>query len=122
MKKGFSTKQRLRKRAEFQEVFAARQRVSGRYYVLNYHSNTVEYPRFGIVASKRNVPLSVARSRVKRLVREAFRHYQDRLGAIDLVFIVKAGSAERSKQELRQCLDKLLEQIIDGSSSSLRGL
>ncbi len=114
MNKGFLAKQRLRHRAEFQKVFAARQRLAGRYYVLNHHHNTVGFPRFGIVASKRNVPLSVGRSRVKRLAREAFRHYQDRLGTVDLVFIVKAHADEGSKQELRQCLDKLLEQLISG--------
>lgn len=49
------------------------------------------YPRLALVVSKRLAPHAVTRNRIRRLVREAFRHRQRQLGALDCVVrLVKA--------------------------------
>lgn len=58
-------------------------------------------PRLGITVS-RKVGSAVARNRVKRRVREIFRHERPRLpGAEDLVLIARSGAAELSPEETR---------------------
>jgi len=43
------------------------------------------YPRLALVVPKRLAPRAVTRNRIRRLVREAFRMHQARLGALDCV-------------------------------------
>ena len=52
-------------------------------------TNSHPQARLGIVVAKRNVRLAVARNRIKRLVRETFRHQQQRLNGLDIVVVVK---------------------------------
>jgi ribonuclease P protein component len=51
----------------------------------------LDYPRLALVVPKRLAPRAVTRNRIRRLVREAFRMQQQRLGALDCVVrLVKA--------------------------------
>jgi ribonuclease P protein component len=57
-------------------------------------SGPVEYPRLALVVPKRLAPRAVTRNRIRRLVREAFRLQQPRLGGLDCVVrLVKAPGA-----------------------------
>ena len=52
-----------------------------------------DYPRLALVVPKRLAPRAVTRNRIRRLVREAFRLEQQRLGSLDCVVrLVKAPS------------------------------
>jgi ribonuclease P protein component len=48
----------------------------------------------------------VARNRVKRLVRESFRHAQDDLAGLDLVVMARSGIAATPNRPLREALDR----------------
>lgn len=60
------------------------------------------YPRLALVVPKRLAPRAVTRNRIRRLVREAFRLQQQRLGALDCVVrLVKApGDAPVTREEI----------------------
>ena len=103
---------RIRHKAQFQHVFAKRQRLFGRCCVLYYRSNTVKRPRLGVVVSKRNVRKAVTRNRFKRVTREVFRTQQRKLPMLDMVIIAKSGAGDKTKQELQQCLNQCLQQLI----------
>lgn len=71
-------------------------------------------PRLGIVVSKR-VGHAVARNRVKRLCREAFRLWPDFVpNGIDLVVIAREGASELGladvKREWERARPRLLER------------
>lgn len=48
-----------------------------------------QQPRLGIVVAKRNVKLAVERNRLKRAIRESFRHQCQQLTGLDIVVVVK---------------------------------
>jgi len=112
MLNAFPPEARVRRKAQFQRIFAKRQRLFGHFCILYYRRNTKQCPRLGVVVSKRNVRKAVARSRFKRLVREAFRTQQRNLPALDVVIIAKSGAGNKTKHELQQCLNELLQQLI----------
>lgn len=85
---GFSKAQRVRRKAEFQQVFDAGVRVPSRFFTLLVARHTGPAARLGIVASKK-LGDSVRRNRAKRLIREVFRLNQPlKAGSgVDLVVI-----------------------------------
>ena len=85
---GFSKAQRVRRKAEFQQVFDGGTRVSSRFFTLLITRGSGPVSRLGIVAS-RKLGDAVRRNRAKRLIREVFRLNQPLKGGagIDLVVI-----------------------------------
>jgi ribonuclease P protein component len=67
-----TSEERIRRRAEFQQVFEGGARISGRFMTLIVARNKLPVSRLGIVASRR-LGVAVRRGRLKRLTRELFR-------------------------------------------------
>ncbi len=68
--------------------------------------NRLAHARIGLTVSRRVSPKAVVRNRIKRCIRESFRHHQQLLAGRDVVVIAKpkAGVAKNSE------MDVLLEQ------------
>lgn len=84
-------------------------------------ANQQGHPRLGLAISRKVARTAVARNRIKRVIRESFRHWQDRLDALDIVVLGRAGVAAQSGKVLDDALEKTWKQIIDqcaGSSSN----
>jgi len=62
-------------------------------------ANDCGHPRMGLALSKKRIKTSVARNRLKRLIRDSFRHHQQSLPNIDIVIIsqTRTASAPNSK-------------------------
>jgi ribonuclease P protein component len=101
----FTTAQRLRKRHEFRNVFAAR--VAKRAGPIRVHGVPSElgHNRIGFAVPKR-AGKAVRRNRIKRLLREAFRLKQHEMpGAYDLVVVVSPHRPQRLEDYQRLLLD-----------------
>jgi ribonuclease P protein component len=83
----FPRARRVRRRAEFQQVFDAGRRVHGKYFTLLMAPNDASGVRLGIVASKK-LGGAVQRNRAKRLIREIFRQSQPFPGRQDVDVVV----------------------------------
>ncbi|MBI5360282.1 MAG: ribonuclease P protein component [Planctomycetes bacterium] len=92
-KYGFTKKERLLKRAEFDRVFKNGRIVRDTVLKTHWMPNGLEYSRLGIVIS-RAVKTAVARNRLKRLCREAFRLNKHVLPkGLDIIIIPKIQNA-----------------------------
>lgn len=64
----------------------------GHQYFLVLASRTrLGNPRLGLVIGKKNIRKAVCRNRVKRVVRETFRHSQNNLDSLDIIFLARKG-------------------------------
>lgn len=84
---------RLRRRREFLQVQQRGRRLYAGEVIVLALDLGAKRPRIGITVSSK-VANAVARNRVKRWVREAFRAIRTDLPAVDLVVIARKGAAE----------------------------
>jgi ribonuclease P protein component len=90
-------KNRLTRSADFQRVYRKGKSVAGRHAVLYYFDRSEEAgeegPRLGISVSKK-VGGAVVRNQVKRVVKESFDRFQDKVAPdYDYVIIARPGLA-----------------------------
>jgi ribonuclease P protein component len=107
----FPRSARLTEAAEFGRVFAGAERVADRFFTVLVVSNRVGEARLGMAVSRRAAPRSVARSRLKRLVREHFRQARAALGAVDCVVLAKPPASTAPNAVLHGSLQRLLQRI-----------
>ena len=108
---GFPKTARLLKPKDFSGVFSnAVFRVPHKHFLILATPNQLGCARVGLVFSKKNLKLAVQRNRVKRLVRESFRH-QTELPDLDIVVLGRQGLMTLDNTELRQLLDELWRRL-----------
>lgn len=103
---------RLRKRGEFDAVFAQARAASNRYFRVLARSNELDRARLGLAVSKKVARRAVDRNAIKRIVRESFRHRADVLGGWDFVVLPRPEARAADAQQLRLAIDPLWQQAI----------
>lgn len=107
-KNSFTPSHRLLKPVEFKRVFDNTElRSSSPQLLLLASSNTQNHARIGFVLAKKQIKRAVDRNRIKRIVRESFRHNQHDLAAIDFVILGRSGLVELDNSQLRAMIDIL---------------
>ena len=108
----FPRRAHLRASAQFQAVFGGGTRFSGPLFRLQVLPATTDsaQARLGMTVSKRVDKRAVARNRIRRQVREAFRLQRHELPPGDYVFQAKPEARQVDNPGLRQALLKLLER------------
>jgi ribonuclease P protein component len=92
-------------------VYQCGQRYGQALFQVTACHNALGFPRLGLAVAARAVGNAVARNRIRRLVREAFRHRQQDLPALDLVVAARPRARTASNADLRADLERLLLQI-----------
>jgi ribonuclease P protein component len=106
----FPPTHRLLKSDEFQRVRRGRCRVRTPTLMVGYLANSVGHLRLGLVVS-RKVGNAVVRNRVKRKLREAFRHLSVDTASLDLVVIARPRAVRREFHELASELHSAVRRI-----------
>ena len=118
----FPSRVRLTEPDDYQRVFkSCRYRLSDRWMTLLARPGQHKHPRLGMAISRKVARTAVARNRIKRTIRESFRHWQTRLDAVDIVILGRPGIAVQPGKVLDTALEKFWTQLIEkcaGSSSN----
>lgn len=118
---GFSADLRIRTRDQFQQVYQRRQRLFSPLFILYQLPNSLSFPRLGVVVSKRNVRFAVNRNVIKRIAKEHFRLKQKVLRQLDIVIVARQEANKATREELHQCIDQLLTQLLTSPSKRSEG-
>lgn len=112
MSRGFGREKRLLVPRQFKAVFDSPSgKVPGRNVLLLARDNALDHPRLGMVIGKKSVKLSVERNRLKRQIRESFRHHLELLAGWDIVIVAKRGLGDLENEELKQQFGKLWKRL-----------
>jgi len=107
----FPRELRLLTPSHFSFVFENAIPVSSPQFTLLARYNDLEYPRLGITIAKKRVKKAVQRNRIKRIIRETFRHKAKDLPNVDIIVIGKSGCDNLSNEELNQLLGKSWQRL-----------
>jgi ribonuclease P protein component len=101
---GFSKSIRLTKSCQYEAVFESKDlKISSGPLLLLARDNSLPVARLGLIVGKKAVPKAVQRNRIKRLLRESFRHNKDSIGGMDIVILARNGLLQMDNSTL---LDK----------------
>jgi ribonuclease P protein component len=102
---------RIRKQKDFENVFEKGFYLSDRFLTLKATENKMPFSRFGFVVSKKISKKAVERNRAKRLMSESIRLTNEKIKpGFDIVFISKSGIVNKSLEEIKESVEKLLKR------------
>ncbi|MET0067121.1 MAG: ribonuclease P protein component [Candidatus Thiodiazotropha sp.] len=109
----FPRSRRLLKPDEYRRVFDRGRRSGDALFLVLGITNQTDFPRLGLAVSKKNCRRAVDRNRVKRMIRESFRHHQLSLGGLDVVVVARPGAATSDNQRCQSALQHHWRRILE---------
>ena len=113
-KKKFSlpASQRLKKPSQFQSVYQSKQWGGSRHFTFNVLAQEQSNPVFGVTVSKKVSKNAVDRNRIKRQVREFFRHKKSELDNADIVITAKPSCMKANDDQRKESLEELWGKVL----------
>jgi ribonuclease P protein component len=106
-RKSFSSEQKLRKPSEFKQVFRNPTASSDSCFKVLARKNSLRISRLGMAVSRNTDRRAVGRNRIKRVIRESFRHYYSENPAnLDIVVLPRIKAASTSNERLFRSLEE----------------
>jgi len=106
----FSKDCRLLDAASFGRVFEKATRSHDKWFTVLCRKNELDKSRLGLAISKKQCKKATARNRLKRIIRESFRHHQAALEGLDIVVMNKMSAAHERNDTLVESLEKHWQQ------------
>ncbi len=100
---------RVRAKAEFTAVFEGGRRTAEPRMALHWLADDGP-ARLGLAVSRKVDPNAVGRNRIKRALRDAFRHLRARLPGGAYVVVARNGASQADGPALREAFERLLQR------------
>ena len=100
---------RVRVRAEYGRVFDQGRRVQHALFALHYAADD-QPARLGLAVSRKVDTRAIARNRIKRVLRDRFRHLRAQLAPGAYVVVARPPAARAANSELRAAFEQLLQR------------
>jgi ribonuclease P protein component len=111
MDEGLKKEERLHKRFQFERVYREGSAFWGRSIKLAILANGLYINRVGFAVTKKRIKLSTHRNRIKRLLREAYRHNKYRIEqGFDIILIARKVGPNLKLQEIEREMFRLAEK------------
>ncbi len=102
----FSRAMRMNNPGDYSRVFRSGKRIGGGGLTILTVENSVGYPRLGLAVAKKHLKLACHRNRLKRIIRDSFRHNQLEFSNIDIVVLSRAEVKQRDSEQIRTALER----------------
>jgi len=109
----FKRQARLCRPGDFRDVFAKPKKSVDSFFTVLARDNGRSSARLGLAISKKCARRAVDRNRLKRIVRESYRHHRDHLKGIDFVVLCRRGSLTSPNSRLFSSLSAHWKRIRD---------
>jgi ribonuclease P protein component len=117
----FSKSLRLLQSSDFKTVFDhAPFRASHQYFLILARPNKLDCPRLGLVIAKKHIRLAVRRNRLKRLIRESFRHQQQSLTGLDVIVLARKSMDEMDNSDITEQLTQQWQRLLRRANKSVK--
>ncbi|MBL4623496.1 MAG: ribonuclease P protein component [Immundisolibacteraceae bacterium] len=110
----FNPNYRLLHQADFKRVFDDATRIIVPPFTLLFRQNNFDCARLGMVISKKAVGHSVARNRIRRIIRENFRLARLALPKIDLIILARRDIQQFPVSQLNQKITEIWHRLDHG--------
>ncbi len=91
-------------------MFDKATRSRDKWFTVLCRKNNLATARLGLAISKKQCKKATARNRLKRIIRESFRHHQDALEGLDIVVMNKVAATDERNTVLVDSLEKHWQQ------------
>ncbi|HET7203904.1 MAG TPA: ribonuclease P protein component [Steroidobacteraceae bacterium] len=108
----FPRASRLTDKPQFDGVHRQGERASDAMFLVITRRNDTGRARLGLAVGVKSAGNAVRRNRLKRLVRESFRHRQQDLPPVDVVVNARAAAAHSTNDEIRASLAAHWDRIV----------
>jgi ribonuclease P protein component len=102
---------RLLKAGDFAALRGKSKRISVRHFLAEFSPNEQPTCRLGQAVSRRVSKRAVDRNRIKRLVRESYRHVRSELPCVDILMIARTSAVRTTSADLREDLATLWKKL-----------
>jgi ribonuclease P protein component len=102
---------RLRKAREFDQAYAAKRRIAGRFFTMVIGPAVGTEARLGLAIAKKQAKRAHDRNLLKRMSREVFRVVRARLAPVDIVMMARTGANVASRPDLMADLQNLYARL-----------
>jgi len=106
----FQKQNRLLDAAAFGRVFKKATRSRDKFFTVLGCDNNDDLARLGLAVSKKHCRKASARNRIKRVIRETFRHHQHELCGLDVVVINQPAATMAKNSEMQASLEQHFER------------